>query len=243
MLRFASFHPGWALTFQAGAAFAIALALAAWQFSRALEKTTLRDERAERLQATPLADAALSAALPDFTRVSLTGVYDSTRHFLVAARQGQGFEVFTPLVAKEGVFLINRGWHSAAQGAGLAPAVETPAAPVTVVAVAWPLVRLSRLVAEERWPDGWPKRVRGAHVERMAAEVDARRREFRLERGGEGVFRAPSLAWDFAPGMHWGYVAQWLLIGAAVAGGYVLIGKRRGRKRAETSAAQTPEAD
>lgn len=235
--RRAPFRPGLALTLQAGAAFAIALALAAWQFSRALEKTALQDQRTERLQAEPVAAARASAILPDFTRISLTGVYDSTRHFLIAARGGRGFEVFTPLIAEEGVFLVNRGWHGAAQGADAAAAVATPAAPVRVVAVAWPLPRLSRLVAEEPWPDGWPKRVRGANVERMAAEVQARRREFRLERDGEGVFRAASLAWDYAPGMHWGYVAQWLLIGAAVAGGYVLIGKRRGRQRGDTAAA------
>lgn len=236
------FRPGWALTLQAGAAFAITLALAAWQFSRALEKTTLQDERVERLRAEPVAAAPAAATLPDFTRVSLTGVYDATRHFLVAARRGRGFEVFTPLVANEGVFLINRGWHDGAQDAEQAVAVPTPAAPVRVVAVAWPLPRLSRVATEESWPDGWPKRVRSANVERMAAEVGAGRREFRLERGGDGVFRAASLAWDYAPGMHWGYAAQWLLIGAAVAGGYVLIGKRRGQKRSATSAARTGEA-
>lgn len=231
-LRDAPFRPGWALTAQAAAALAIVLALAGWQFSRALEKTALRDARVERLRAEPTPASALSGnALPDFTRVSFTGVYDAERQFLVAHRSGRGFNVFTPLTAQAGVFLVNRGWHPAAGEPALT--VPTPTTPVTVVAVAWPAQRPSRLAAEAPWPDDWPKRIRGLHLQRMAAAVDARPREFRLEGGGEGVFRAASLAWDDAPGMHWGYVAQWLLIGAALAAGYVFVGKRRGQRLAQ----------
>lgn len=229
ILRDAPFRPGWALTAQAAAALAIVLALAGWQFSRALEKTALRDARVERLRTEPTPASALSGnALPDFTRVSFTGVYDAERQFLVAHRSGRGFNVFTPLTAQAGVFLMNRGWHPAPESA-----LPTPTTPVRVVAVAWPAQRPSRLVAEEPWPDDWPKRIRGLHLERMAAAVAARPREFRLERGGEGVFRAASLAWDYTPGMHWGYVAQWLLIGAALAAGYVFVGKRRGQRLAQ----------
>lgn len=236
-LRDAPFRPGWALTAQAAAALAIVLALAGWQFSRALEKTALRDARVERLRAEPTAASVLSGnALPDFTRVSLNGEYDAQRHFLVAHRSGRGFNVFTPLTSQAGVFLVNRGWHPADAAPESALAVPTPTAPVTVVAVAWPRQHPSRLAAEEKWPDNWPKRIRAAHLERMAAAVDARPREFRLERGGEGVFRAASLAWDDAPGMHWGYVAQWLLIGTVLAAGYVFMGKRRGQKLAQADA-------
>lgn len=235
-LRAAPFRPGWALTVQAAAALAIVLALAGWQFSRAVEKTALRDARVERLRAEPVPASALSGeALPDFTRVSFTGVFDAERHFLVAHRSGRGFNVYTPLTAREGVFLVHRGWRSAEAAPDSAVAVPTPSAPVTAVAVAWPVRRPSRLVAEESWPDDWPKRIRGAHLERMAAAVDARAREFRLERGAPGVFRAESLTWDYAPGMHWGYVAQWLLIGAALAGGYVFMGKRRGQRLAHAA--------
>ena len=238
-LRDAPFRPGWALTLQAAAAVAIVLALAAWQFSRALEKTALRDARVERLRADALAAAALSdAALADFTRVAFTGVYDAERHFLVAARRGRGFDVFTPLVTKEGVYLVNRGWWAAGAQPDAAPAVPTPTTTVTVVGVAWPRPRLSTLAAAESWPAGWPKRARWANPARMAAEVGAREREFRLERGGAGVLRAAPLAWDYAPGTHWGYMAQWLLIGAALAGGYVFVGKRRGRQLAATRSAQ-----
>lgn len=235
----APFRPGWALTAQAAAAVAIVLTLAVWQVTRALEKTASRDARIERLRAPPVPAAALDAtAPPDFTRVSLTGAYDATRHFLVAGRRGRGFDVLTPLATAEGVFLAHRGWL-AGGGPDATPDVPTPAGAVTVVGVAWPASALPRFVTQADWPDGWPKRVPGVDPARMAAAVDAHPREFRLERGGAGVFHAAALAWDDAPGMHWGYAAQWLVIGAALAGGYVLVGKRRGRKQV---AAEDPAA-
>lgn len=234
----APFRPGWALTAQAAAAVAIVLALAAWQVSRALEKTALRDARIERLRAPPV--SALDAtAVPDFTRVSLTGAYDAMRHFLVAGRRGRGFDVLTPLATADGVFLAHRGWLAAAGAPDATPDVPTPAGPVTVIGVAWPASPRTRFVAQADWPGGWPKRVPGMDPARMAAAVDAHPREFRLERGGAGVFHAAALTWDDAPGMHWGYAAQWVLIGAAVAGGYVLVGKRRSRKQV---AAEDPAA-
>ena len=228
----APFRPGWALTAQAGAALAIVLALASWQFSRALEKSALADARAERLRAPPIQAAEFSATTTDFTRVSLTGAYDPKRHFLVADRRGHGHQVYTPLLAQEEVFLVNRGWLALSSDSAAELRLRTPDKPVVVTGVVWPLTPVSRLVAGEEWQQGWPKRIRGLHTERMAATVGAHPREIRLVRGGEGVFRAATLSWDYATAMHWGYVAQWLAIGAAVAGGYGLMGKRRGLRLA-----------
>ena len=228
----APFRPGWALTAQAGTALAIVLALAGWQLSRALEKGALADARVERLRAPPIEAADFSAATPDFTRVSLTGAYDPASHFLVADRRGRGHQVYTPLRAPEGVFLVNRGWLVPPSGAATLPRVRTPHAQVAVVGVVWPLTPVPRIVAGEEWPEGWPKRIGGLDTARMAATVGAHPKEIRLVRGGTGVFRAATLSWDYATGMHWGYVAQWLAIGAAVAGGYVFMGKRRGLRLA-----------
>ena len=220
----APFRPGWALSAQAGAAVAIVLALAGWQASRALEKGALAEARVERLRAAPVAAAEFLDANADFMRVALRGVYDAERQFLVADRRGRGEQVFTPLVAEEGVFLVNRGWIAS----GVAATAPAPSGVVEVVAVAWPSAAVTRRLAEEPWPEGWPKRVRGVHVERMAAVLNARPRELRLAGGEAGAFRPASLAWDYSTGMHWGYVAQWLAIGAALIGGFVMMGKRRG---------------
>lgn len=214
-----NFRPGWALTLQAAAAVAIVLALAGWQLTRGLEKSSLADERRARLSAPPVAMDPQAA--PDFTRLALSGRYDAERHFLLPARRGDGVLVWTPLRTATGTVLVNRGWSDSA-------AFDTPVEPVAVIGVAWPTASAHRPSAAPL-PAGWPKRLFAPDVPRMAAAVDAAVREVRLLPGNAGVLAPPTLAWDYSPGTHYGYVAQWLLIGAAVVAGYVVIGRRRGR--------------
>ena len=125
------------------------------------------------------------------------------------------------------MFLVNRGWLASADAA-----FETPTGRVTVTGVVWPASKPSALATGQPWPQQWPKILRRWDLPRMAAEVEAAEREIRLPADAEGVLRPASLAWDYSPGTHWGYAAQWLLIGAVVAVGYVLIGKRRHRQQA-----------
>ena len=227
-----AFRPGWALTAQVAVALITVLALATWQFSRGLEKTALKDAHAERLRADPVPAAAYTPATPDFTRVSLAGRYDAERTFIVGSRQGRGVQVVSPLHTQSGVFLVNRGWllPSNATNEARQWAFDTPSELVDVVGVVWPPSATSPHLAAKARPEGWPKRVGGMDVVGMAREVDAHAREIRLERDQPGVLRAASLAWDYSPSTHWGYVVQWLLIGVAVVVGYVVIGKRRGRQ-------------
>lgn len=217
-----TFKPGAALTAQAAAALVVVLVLAAWQFSRGVEKSALEDARAERLRADPVAAASYGADTGDFTRIRLTGRYDPVRRFLVASRPGAPYSVFEALHSEDGIFLVNRGLAAE-------PVEAPPTGTVSVVAVAWPTVAATPLAEREPWPEEWPKRLRGLHVERMAAALEAHPREFRLQRGSAGVLRPASLAWDYAPGTHFSYTVQWLLIGAVVVVGYVVIGRRRGR--------------
>ena len=227
-----AFRPGRALTVQVAVALAVVLALAAWQFSRGIEKTALQNAHAERLRGEPVDAAGYAAATPDFTRLTLVGRFDAERTFIVADQVGRPVQVVSAFHSADRVFLVNRGWAAATvqpKREGDFPAFETPTALVEVVGAAWPTAPTSPWLAAQPWPEGWPKRLRGFDIARMAAEVGAHPREIRLERGQPGVLRPASLAWDYSPGTHWGYVAQWLLIGAAVVVGYVVIGKRRGR--------------
>lgn len=218
-MRFASgaFKPGWTLTWQAAVAVATVLALAGWQLARGLEKSALAAERLARLSAPPVAMDPVAA--PNFTRLALAGRY-AERHFLLAAR-GEGILVWTPLRTAGGTVLVNRGWHDD-------ESFETPVGPVAIVAVAWPKVPAHRQ-SSAAWPAGWPKRLFAPDLPRMAAAADAAPREMRLWPGSAGALAPPTLAWDYSPGTHYGYMAQWLLIGAAVVAGYVVIGRRRGR--------------
>lgn len=213
-----TFNPGLALTMQAAAALATVLALAAWQLARGIEKSALAEQRRERLSAPPV--AVPPEAAPDFARVAMTGRYDGQRHFLVPLRRGSGFAVWTPLRTAAGTVLVNRGRSADA-------AFETPSERVLVTGVAWP--RKPAPAAATGWPPGWPKRIGAVDLERMAAAASAAPREVRLLPDSAGVLAPPALAWDYSPGTHYGYMAQWLLIGAAVVAGYVVAGRRRAR--------------
>ena len=218
------FRPGKALTAQVLAALVVVLSLAVWQFARGLEKTALVNEHAERLGAAPVQSTALRSDSPDFLRVSLVGEYDPESHFFVGARPAGGVEAWSVLHTSHRAFLVNRGW--------LASPAAPPPGQVSVVGVLWPSTPVTVYASQQAWPEDWPKQVRWADPVRMAAAAGAHPREIRLERGSAGVSRPASLAWDYSPGMHWGYTAQWLLIGTAVIAGYVVIGLRRGRNRA-----------
>ena len=215
---------------QVAAALITVVALASWQFSRALEKTALRDARLQRLFAEPTSAAEYTHETPDFTRLSLVGRYDVERQFFVADRPGGSLQVVAPFVTGNGVFLVNRGWVPPA--GRQPPAVATPAGEVVLVGVVWPTKPLAPMLAKAPWPEGWPKQVRGLQPARMAAAIeraDVHQVEVRLEADGPGAFRAASLALDYSPGTHWGYAAQWLLIGVAIVVGYAAIGRRRAR--------------
>lgn len=216
------FRPGVALSAQVAVALVTVLALATWQFSRGLDKRALAGERSERLGRPPVDIAMLTPDTPDFTRVALTGSYDAERHFFVAGRGPGRVQAWSTLRGEHGAFLVNRGWFSSPD----AP----PGEPVSVVGVVWPSAQTPVYVAQQPWPDDWPKTIRVADPLRMAEAAGTWPREVRLERGSAGVVQPMSLAWDYSAGMHWGYTAQWLLLGAAVIVGYVIIGFRRGDK-------------
>lgn len=223
-----TFRPGRALTLQVVAALVTTVGLATWQITRALEKTALADVRDARLQAEPVDATRDADETPDFTRLALTGRYDPERLFVVAERpRARGFEVVSVLTTDAGSFLVNRGWTLRTPSAA---APETPNETVSVVGVVWPTTPVSPALRQEVWAEGWPKTARVVNPERMAEATGAHAREIRLEPGSAGVFRAASLAWDYEPGQHWSYAVQWLLIGAGIGVGYVLIGRRRGRE-------------
>ena len=219
------------MTLQVAAALVTTVGLATWQITRALEKTALADARHARLQAEPVDATRFTAETPEFTRLALTGRYDTERLFLVAQRpQARGFDVVSVLTTDAGSFLVNRGWTLRLPSQ---PVPQTPSETISVVGVVWPTTPVPAALRQEVWAGGWPKTTRAVDAERMAEATDAHAREIRLESGGAGVFRAASLAWDYGPGTHWSYAVQWLLIGSAIGIGYVLVGRRRGRESAD----------
>ena len=216
------------MTLQVAAALVATVGLATWQITRALDKMELANARDVRLQAAPVEAARYAPQTPDFTRLALTGHYDTKRLFFVAERpRARGFDVVAVLKTDAGRFLVNRGWKHQSPSQAVP---ETPTGMVSVIGVVWPTTPVSDGLRQEVWAEGWPKTARVVNPERMAEATGAHAREIRLESGGAGVFRAAALSSDYGPGTHWSYAVQWLLIGLVVGVGYVLIGRRRGRE-------------
>lgn len=224
------FRPGLALTGQVAAAVVTVLALSVWQWGRGLEKLELGKARDSRLTAAPLAAADYTPATPDFTRLSLAGRYVPERSFFVVDRSGAWrYLVVTPMRTDHGTFLLTRGRVDKPRlGESGVPPVDTPAGITPVTAVLWPDEGAARTDA---WPEGWPKAIGGMNVGAMAELARAHPRELRLETPSPGLDPVPFVH-DYSPGTHFSYAVQWLLIGAVIVVGYVVVGRRRAAREA-----------
>jgi cytochrome oxidase assembly protein ShyY1 len=175
----------------------------------------------------PPADAA-------WTKVTATGVYDTSREILVRGRtlRGQvGFEVLTPLRLADGsAVLVDRGWVRPARGgAGAHP--EVPAAPsgtVTVVGRVHPSETGARVLDRT----GGTISVRRAGVAVIAAELPYPVYGAYLladppEPGFVAVPVQRENAWQNAA-----YVVQWWLLALLTPIGFGYLARREARTRA-----------
>lgn len=109
------------------------LALGTWQMRRAAEKTDMLSAASSSASETPVAISELNdveLAASQYTRVALSGQYDSERQFLWDNRvfNGQaGFEVITPVSTEDGTVLVNRGWVAPGKTRQDLPNVDVPA--------------------------------------------------------------------------------------------------------------------
>ncbi|WP_051799633.1 SURF1 family cytochrome oxidase biogenesis protein [Catenuloplanes japonicus] len=133
------------------AAAVVMVMLGNWQLSRYQERTAInnRIDRADSIAPVPLASALARptrtgtagdapATDVEWTRITVTGRYDSANEILARSRtvDGQvGFEIVTPLVLSDGTaVLVDRGWIPPADGGALARP-QVPPAPTGTVTV------------------------------------------------------------------------------------------------------------
>jgi len=209
----------------------VVVSLGIWQLQRAALKHGYEERYFDRM-------AEASKPMPqdlddvEFLRVTLRGVYDPVRYFLVdnQIHQGRpGYWVVALFQADDGrTWLVNRGWVAAPSLREDLPAVTIPADPVTITGVLWPDTGLVPLLAEDRWGLEWPKRVQRLDVVRMASTSGATAPvEVRLESATPGVLVAAALGHDFKAQTHEGYAAQWFGLSAVLVVGYIVFGFRR----------------
>ncbi|WP_344085729.1 SURF1 family protein [Luedemannella helvata] len=116
---------------------AVMVGLGQWQLSRYEQRSAINDSIDAGGRATPVALA--SPPQPSWTRVTVTGRYDTANEVLARGRTVDGkvgFEVVTPLVRADGTaVLIDRGWVPAPTTGGAAALPAVPAAPAGEVTV------------------------------------------------------------------------------------------------------------
>lgn len=209
----------------------LVLLLGFWQLERATEKRALEESYFDRLGALPRAPTEKSATAA-FTRIRLDGHYEVGRDFLIdnQVHEGRaGYQVVSSFLGTNGGrWLVNRGWVAGPERRDALPEIPTPREAVRLVGVIWPELGLPPLLAEDPWPEGWPKRVQRLDTARMAAVLPGSIGvEVRLEAGYPGVFVAARQEFVVSPAKHTGYAVQWFGLAAALVIGYALFGFRK----------------
>ena len=212
---------GWPLAIQVGIAVLVTIALSIWQVGRGFEKLSLKHEYETKLSLPPISEDSLSASDSDYRKLQLRGRFDAQRYFIIEDRRHRGrsgYWVMQVFNTERDRYLVNRGWVSVESSILVNPTFDIPDASLSIIGIAWPNPVLRSQVELSR-PD-WPIRLREIDIGQMARLTGARALELRLVEESPGVLQAAPLQVEFSAAIHWGYAAQWLLIGALVLGGY-----------------------
>ena len=225
---------GWPLATQVGIAVLVTIALCIWQVGRGFEKLALKEDYETKLNLPPVEETSLSTSDVDYRKLEIRGQFDAQRYFIIEDRRHRGrsgFWVVQTFNTERDRYLVNRGWVSVESSVRVDPTIDTPDAPISIIGIAWPNPILRSSVEVSR-PD-WPIRLREMDIGQMARLTGARALELRLVEGSPGVLQAAPLQVEFSAAIHWGYAAQWLLIGGLVIGGYWFFTVRKDKTSQE----------
>ena len=199
----------------------VTICLSIWQVGRGFEKLADKDAYELKLSQPAVNESTWSARATDYQKITLRGQFDAQRYFLVENKRHRGrtgFWVVQVFNTEQDRYLVNRGWVAVESSVRLNPTITTPDETLSIIGIAWPNPVFR---ASQRMPlTDWPRRVREFDVGQLARQTGARAIEIRLTTDSSGVFEAAPLQVEFSAAMHWGYAAQWLLIGSLVIGGY-----------------------
>ncbi|MCY4656540.1 MAG: SURF1 family protein [Gammaproteobacteria bacterium] len=211
------------LALQVAFAFIVTICLAIWQFGKGLDTLVEREEHRTRLAQEPLDIYRWQEEPSTYRHIDLRGSFDLQRMFLIEgkAHAGQsGYWVVGVFNTDQGRFLVNRGWVQVQGNVSMHPSFPTPNSPVNIRGVLWPKSEVSPATSRINPNATWPIRVRDLNINAMAARTGAHAHEIRLVAGSAGVLVPVPLETQFKTAMHWGYSAQWLLIGTLILAGF-----------------------
>ena len=224
MLKLSRHSPppgGWILAFQVGFAVCVTIALCIWQIGRGFEKLEDKRQYEESLALEPIDEEVWLNNPVAFRHIQLRGIVDPTRYFVIENQSHQGrpgYWIIGVLNTEHDRYLVNRGWVSVQPSLHIPPSVDPLEGTVDVLGVSWPneILRHTQLISDPQWP----VRLRELDVGQMGRLTGARAEEIRLKCCEPTVFQPVQLRMEYATAIHWGYAAQWIVIGLLVFGGY-----------------------
>ncbi len=195
--------------------------LGRWQWERGDAKAGLWQAFERGMDSARPLGASATRKLERFQHVSVSGVLDAQRQFLLDNRtlDGRaGYEVLTPLRLEDGrVLLVNRGWIAFSGFREQLPVValsRPDAAPVTVSGRLdeLPSAGISIGRAAPALTGSWPRVTTFPGVEELAAALEVQQLEPRVllldpdqPEGYIRKWRPPGME----PARHWSYAVQW----------------------------------
>ena len=221
---------------------ALGVSLGQWQDRRAAGKIAVQRQVDEAAKAPPLVlgGTPLDPAGAEHRKVTATGEFVAGWPILLDNRpqegKGPGFYLLMPmrLAGSDTHVLVARGWLARPRGpAGLKPAFETPAGPVTVTGVA--RTTLGKVMQLGSAPPVTPGAIlQNIEVAQFAQASGLKLQPFFIEQTdpvqpGEALVRAwpaPSLGVE----KHQGYAFQWYALAVMALLFFVITGFRRGSK-------------
>jgi surfeit locus 1 family protein len=227
------FKPRLAATLAAAAGIALTLALANWQFSRALEKKELA-ARLEALAKDPpvsLSTAEVKAEHVLWRRVTVRGRFEAQYAVFLDNRVRHGvvgYHVIMPLAIGGGnrYVLVNRGWVAGTPERSRLPQVRTPDGIVEVTGLAvipgQRFLELStRTIEGKVWQNLTLERYRQAVP--IALQPVVVQQDSALDDGLVREWDAP----DLGINTHYGYAFQWLALAVTILAFYLVTHVRR----------------
>lgn len=218
---FKSFRPSVSLTV---ALFLFSLFFAmmgAWQSQRAAEKEILE----EQYQQAP--DLPLKTAIAQqrrFSRVSVSGHYDTERHFLLDNQTWQGRAgvfVFSPFYSNSGnVILVNRGWLPISPDRKSLPEIDTPDGETAISGILNTLPVPGKVLgsADILGKDHWPQLVTYMNLPDLSASLDQPLENWVIQLSKSNPEGFEGREWKavyLTPGRHRAYAFQWFALTAA----------------------------
>lgn len=223
------FEPEWRTTLFVVIMVPLLAGLGVWQLSRAEEKESLQgafDAQQSRAP-TRLNDlAGVSADDLAYLPVRLAGRFREGEYFLLDNRMRHGrygnevigiFELDDGMIA-----LVNRGWVPADPARTALPEVTPVNGDVTIRGQVYVAPGKPYLLAEQKFSEGWPRRVQALEMDKIAAELGNGGASLfpypvRIDAGETGALVTEWKIVNSGPAKHVGYAVQWFVMSAVLA--------------------------